>query len=166
MSPMRGVSAREPVDSGAGGADGPVPILARVDLGPNVVPIRTWPDSTQPVSDVTELVPTALPSTAVPSTVTKPSPIFGTATVQLPEWPLVLVLAGVAISMFVVVYDSFRRGSLVLAAAVVLCFFLRLVLTDREAGMLKVRGRLFDLLVLGVLSAAMLLAAFWVPAPT
>lgn len=155
---MRGVSAREPVD---GGADGPVPILARVDLGSNVVPIRTWPNSTQSTSDVAELAPAELPST-----ITRPSPIFGTATLQLPEWPLVLVLAGVTISMFVVVNDSFRRGSLVLAASMVLCFFLRLVLTDRDAGMLKVRGRVFDLLVLGVLSAAVLLAALWVPAPS
>lgn len=163
---MRGVSAREPVDSGAGSADGPVPILARVDLGPNVVPIRTWPNPVPPVSGLTELAPNPLPSTVSPSPIAKPSPIFGTATLHLPEWPLVLVLTGVAISMFVVVYDSFRRGSLVLAASMVLCFFLRLVLTDRDAGMLKVRGRVFDLLVLGVLSGVMLLSAIWVPAPS
>jgi hypothetical protein len=79
------------------------------------------------------------------------------------EWPILLVLAVVLVSMVVVVSGQFRSGCILLAGAVVLAFFLRLLLPGREAGMLAVRSRLVDLLVLGVLSGAVSALALLVP---
>ncbi len=83
----------------------------------------------------------------------------------IPEWPLLLVLTCVGISLVIVLLDSFRRGAVALATSLVLAFFLRLVLPDSEAGLLKVRGRVVDLIVLGALALGLLLSALWVPAP-
>jgi hypothetical protein len=93
----------------------------------------------------------------------QPSPIFGRATINLPEWPLVLVFVGIFIALGVAVVDSFRLGAILFGGALVVAFFLRLVLTDHEAGMLKVRSRMVDLVVLGSFAAGMLLVAFAVP---
>ncbi len=87
------------------------------------------------------------------------------APLSIAHWPISLVLAGVAGSLLVVVVDSFRRGALLMAVSVLLAFFLRLVLNEREAGLLCVRSRRTDLLVLGVLTLAMMVFAIWVPAP-
>jgi multisubunit Na+/H+ antiporter MnhB subunit len=53
----------------------------------------------------------------------------------------------------------------VLAGSVLLAAFLRLFLPEREAGLLVVRSRKVDVLVLGVLGALLALFAFWVPPP-
>jgi predicted PurR-regulated permease PerM len=86
--------------------------------------------------------------------------------VHLPEWPITLVTSGIMLSILIVMFDSFRRGVLVMASSLVLAFFLRLVLNDLEAGMLKVRRRSVDLLVLGTFAAGLLILGFWVPAPS
>ena len=65
----------------------------------------------------------------------------------------------------VVVADSLRRGAVVMAASLVIAFLLRLVLTNRDAGMLKVRSRTVDLIVLGVLATSVLVLGMWIPAP-
>jgi len=93
----------------------------------------------------------------------KPSPIFGRATLNLPEWPLILVFVGIVIALGVAVADSFRLGSVLFGGALVLAFFLRLVLTDREAGMLKVRSRLVDLFVLGGFAVGILVLTLALP---
>lgn len=59
----------------------------------------------------------------------------------------------------------FRFGLVVIAAAAVLAFALRLRLSDKAAGMLAVRSRKADLIVLGVLSVGLVVLAIWVPAP-
>lgn len=59
----------------------------------------------------------------------------------------------------------FRFGLVVIAAAAVLAFVLRLRLSDKAAGMLAVRSRKADLIVLGVLSVGLMVLAIWVPAP-
>ncbi|MFZ9988201.1 MAG: DUF3017 domain-containing protein, partial [Candidatus Nanopelagicales bacterium] len=58
-----------------------------------------------------------------------------------------------------------RIGSLVLAASLVLAFVLRLVLPQDRVGMLAVRSRRVDLVVLGSLAAALVVFALWVPPP-
>lgn len=79
------------------------------------------------------------------------------------EWPILLVLLVTVVALVVVVAGNFRRGCVVLAGAVVLAFFLRALLPTRAAGMLAVRSRGVDLLVLGALGAAISVLAFWVP---
>ncbi|MGV1035615.1 MAG: DUF3017 domain-containing protein [Candidatus Nanopelagicales bacterium] len=95
----------------------------------------------------------------------KPTPIFGSAAVHLPQWPISLVICGMAIGLIVVATSSVHAGCIVLGASVAVAFLLRLVLTDRDAGMLKVRGRVADLIVFGGFALGLLVFAFWVPAP-
>jgi hypothetical protein len=85
---------------------------------------------------------------------------------RLAQWPITIVLIGISAALLVVATDHFRRGSVLLSASVVLAFFLRLLLPEREAGMLAVRSRLIDLAVIGGLGLALSLFTFWVPAPT
>lgn len=81
------------------------------------------------------------------------------------QWPIAVVLAGVVASLAVVALDRFRLGSLMLAASLVLAFILRLVLPGDQAGMLAVRSKRVDLVVVGTLAAALVVFALWVPPP-
>ena len=81
------------------------------------------------------------------------------------QWPLAVVLAGVLAALVVVALDRFRVGSLLLAASLVLAFVLRLVLPADQVGMLAVRSKRVDLVVLGTLAAALVVFALWVPPP-
>jgi len=81
------------------------------------------------------------------------------------QWPIAIVLLGVLASLAVVALDRFRVGSLMLAASLVLAFLLRAILTTKRAGMLAVRSKPVDLVVLGVLAAALVVFALWVPPP-
>jgi hypothetical protein len=81
------------------------------------------------------------------------------------QWPLLVVLLGVLVALVLVGLDFFRRGSIVLAGSVLLAAFLRLLLPDREAGLLVVRSRRVDVAVLGALGALLAAFAFWVPPP-
>lgn len=81
------------------------------------------------------------------------------------QWPLAIVLAGVVAALAVVAFDRFRLGSLMLAASLVLAFVLRLLLPADRIGMLAVRSKRVDLVVLGTLAAALVVFALWVPPP-
>lgn len=72
---------------------------------------------------------------------------------------------GVVGSLVIVALDHFRIGSLVLAASLVLAFVLRLSLPADRVGMLAVRSKSVDLVVLGSLAAALVVFALWVPPP-
>jgi len=84
----------------------------------------------------------------------------------LAQWPITLVLSGVAVSMVLIAMDYFRRGSIVLSASVLLAAFLRLLLPDADAGMLVVRSRRVDVITLGVLGVGLTVFTFWVPPPS
>ena len=84
----------------------------------------------------------------------------------LREWPITLVLAGVAVAMIFIAMDSFRRGSVVLSASVLLAAFLRLLLPDADAGMLAVRTKKVDVITLGLLGIGVTVFTFWVPPPS
>jgi hypothetical protein len=75
------------------------------------------------------------------------------------------VLLWVAAGFGVVLSNHFRRGSVVIAGALLFAAFLRLVLPVRVASLLAVRGRAFDVAVLAVLGVAMLVTAVVVPPP-
>ena len=81
------------------------------------------------------------------------------------QWPITLVLAGVALAMIVIAFVSFRRGCVVLAATVLLAAFLRMFLTERDAGWLAVRSRIVDVAVLLTMGLGLAILSFWVPAP-
>lgn len=81
------------------------------------------------------------------------------------QWPLALVLVGVVSALIIVALDRFRLGSLVLAASVLLAFALRLLLPADRIGLLAVRSRTVDLVVLGLLGVTLTVFALWVPPP-
>jgi hypothetical protein len=84
----------------------------------------------------------------------------------LAQWPISVVLTGVAIAMVMIGLDYFRRGCIVLSASVLLAAFLRLLLPDGEAGWLASRSRKVDVAVLAVLGVGLAVFTFWVPAPS
>ena len=85
--------------------------------------------------------------------------------VNLTQWPITVVLLGVALSLGVVAFGSFRRGSIMLSAFVTLALFLRLLLPDAEAGWLVIRSKRIDVVVLAALAIGLTVMSFWVPNP-
>jgi hypothetical protein len=82
------------------------------------------------------------------------------------QWPSVLVLSGLVVSLGVVAADHFRRGAVLFAAFVLLAFFLRVILQDQDAGWLAVRSRGVDLACLGFLAISLSVMALVVPPPS
>jgi Protein of unknown function (DUF3017) len=82
------------------------------------------------------------------------------------QWPLMLVLVGLLVSLGIVAADHFRRGSVLFAGFVVGAFFLRLFLPERDAGWLAVRSKGIDLLCLGLLGVGLSVFALIVPPPS
>jgi len=85
---------------------------------------------------------------------------------NLSQWPITVVLLGVGLSLVVVAFVSFRRGSIMLSAFVTLALFLRLLLPDAEAGWLVVRSKRIDVITLAVLAIGLTMMSFWVPNPS
>ena len=82
------------------------------------------------------------------------------------QWPLLSVLLGIVVAMSFVAMDRFRVGSVLLALSVIAAFVLRLVLPGDAVGLLAVRRRSVDLVVLGVLAVGLGLLSLWVPPPS
>jgi hypothetical protein len=82
------------------------------------------------------------------------------------QWPIIVVLAGVGVAMLLIGLDYFRRGSIVLSASVLVAAFLRIFLSDEDAGLLAVRSRRVDVVTLLVLGIGLTIFTFWVPAPS
>ena len=78
---------------------------------------------------------------------------------------MALVVVGVLGSLVVVALGHFRRGSVLLAAVVVLAMFLRILLGEQEAGLLAVRSKIVDVVCLAVLGIGLGVLAFAVPPP-
>ena len=79
------------------------------------------------------------------------------------EWPLGLVLLGVATGVVIISTGHWRRGSFAFGAAVVAGALLRAVLPPRLAGLLVVRSRWFDVLVTLVTGVAIMVLSLIVP---
>lgn len=79
------------------------------------------------------------------------------------EWPLALSgLVAIAGLVTLTFYD-WRNGILIFAGGVLLAALLRLSLSDNAAGLLRVRGRMFDILLLAGVGSAIGLLALIVP---
>lgn len=79
------------------------------------------------------------------------------------QWPLLLVLAVVAVGLVLVVVDDFRTGAILFAAAVILAAAFRLFFPSRIVGLLVLRSRAIDVVTLTVLGVAALVLALIVP---
>ncbi|REF37419.1 DUF3017 domain-containing protein [Thermasporomyces composti] len=79
------------------------------------------------------------------------------------QWPLLVVLTGVAISLVSAVVADFRPGMVMLAGSVLLAALFRLVLTTRRAGLLVLRSRTTDVLTLTAMGLGILVLALAIP---
>ena len=82
------------------------------------------------------------------------------------EWPLATSIAVVVAGLVVVADGHFRRGTVVLSFGVTLALFLRILLPSEQAGLLAVRSKKVDVLVLAVLALGTSVLALWVPPPS
>lgn len=133
---------------------------------PGSSPGTTPPPVPAPPPAASRVPPLAAPpapsAPPAPPAIVDPAP----ASRQWLEWPIALILTCVAISIGVVMANHFRRGSVLLAASVLLAMGLRLVLPARQAGLLAVRSRLLDVIALGGLGGGLLVLALVVPPPS
>lgn len=84
---------------------------------------------------------------------------------SLRQVPFVLVVLAVAAGLALAAFDRFRLASAVLSAAFGLATALRIVLPERDAGLLVVRSRLIDSLCLFTLAAGLTVLTAVVPPP-
>jgi len=80
------------------------------------------------------------------------------------QWALTLVVVTVLVGLGIVADRRFRAGCLVIAGGFLLGAFLRAVLPERLVGLLRLRSRLLDVVVLAVLGLATGVLALAVPA--
>jgi len=87
------------------------------------------------------------------------------ATRALRAWPLLVVLAGVVAGLVVATLGqaTWRAGCLLIGASLGVGAMLRLALPSREAGLLQVRGKAFDTVLLVLLAAVVIVLAILVP---
>jgi hypothetical protein len=74
-----------------------------------------------------------------------------------------LVLGVVAVAMVIVVLDEWRTGIRLMGGALIFAALVRLVLRTRDAGMLAVRHKVLDAVVLVVLGGALIFLATSIP---
>ena len=79
------------------------------------------------------------------------------------EWPLVLSLLVGLTGLVVLTFYDWRNGVLVFAGGVVLAGLLRAALSDTAAGLLRVRGRMFDTALLVLVGLAIATLGLIVP---
>ena len=93
------------------------------------------------------------------SAVSRPAPP------SMRQWPLLIVLIGVAVGLgvAVLVADRWRLGSLIIGAFLGIGAVTRSVLPRGEAGLLQVRSKAFDVAALGIASVAIIALAIVVP---
>ncbi|WP_236655351.1 DUF3017 domain-containing protein [Streptacidiphilus carbonis] len=77
--------------------------------------------------------------------------------VPVRQWPIVVVLTLVAVGLAVTALNAFRPGVITIGAGLLLGCALRIALP--EVGMLAVRSRFTDVLVMGVLGVAIVVLA-------
>ena len=79
------------------------------------------------------------------------------------QWPLLTVLGGGVVGLGVVALDHFRTGCLLLGFSVLFAALARLLLPARRVGLLVVRSRAFDVVVLTGMGVALVVLAIVVP---
>lgn len=92
----------------------------------------------------------------------RPDPV---AARSLRQWPLMIVIVGVAIGLGVALIgeDTWRLGCLIIGSSLGVGAVERLALPTKEAGLLQVRGRVFDIAVMALAGASIIALAIVVP---
>lgn len=78
-------------------------------------------------------------------------------------WPLVAVMVVVLVGVGHMIFGQWRSGAIFVGIAAVLGAILRSVLPDHLAGLLVVRRRFIDVVVLALLGVAIIVMATQVP---
>jgi hypothetical protein len=83
---------------------------------------------------------------------------------SLQQWPLLVVVAGVVLGLLIAVLgdNTWRIGCLVIGSALCVGAVERIALPRRDAGLLEVRGKAFDIAVLALGGVAIITLAIWV----
>lgn len=81
------------------------------------------------------------------------------------DWPILIVLVGMAAGLTYTGMHHFKRGSVIVGAFVCLGALLRLVLPERLVGLLAVRSRAVDVIIMFVLGLAIAAVTYVVPPP-
>ena len=76
------------------------------------------------------------------------------------QWPILAVGLIFLVSFVLVVFDFWRRGSLLIGVGVGVGAVLRLVLSDDRAGLLVVRSKALDFAMLSLVATAMVYIAW------
>jgi hypothetical protein len=94
-----------------------------------------------------------------------PRPEPSTATRSLRQWPLLIVVIGVLAGLVVSFLgeSTWRLGCLLIGASLGVGAVERIALPSRDAGLLQVRTKTFDVTVLAVTGAAIIALAIAVP---
>jgi len=116
------------------------------------------PDAPEPSVDPPESVP---PVSAEPSPQDPDEPRRYPSTIGGAFY--LLVLAVVTVAMVVVVLDEWRTGIRLMGGALIAAAVVRLVLRRRDAGMLAVRHKVLDAVVLIVLGGSLIFLAGSIP---
>lgn len=83
---------------------------------------------------------------------------------SLQQWPLLIVVGGVALGLAIAALanDAWRVGCLVIGGSLIVGAIERVVLPRRDAGLMQVRSQTFDVAVLALGGAAIIVLALWV----
>lgn len=76
------------------------------------------------------------------------------------QWPILAVFSIFVVAFGLVVTDFWRRGSLLIGIGVGVAAVLRLILSDKRAGLLVVRRRMTDVATMAVVCAAVIYIAW------
>jgi hypothetical protein len=84
---------------------------------------------------------------------------------SLRVWPLLIVLIGVVCGLIIAMLGetTWRLGALVIGASLGVGAVERIALPSGEAGLLQVRSKVFDVVVLTVMAATIIALAIVVP---
>ncbi|MEV8374928.1 DUF3017 domain-containing protein [Kribbella sp. NPDC056861] len=79
------------------------------------------------------------------------------------EWPLALSGLVAVAGLITLTFYDWRNGILIFAGGVLLAALLRVMLSDNAAGLLRVRGRMFDIVLLVGVGSAIALLGLIIP---
>jgi len=93
------------------------------------------------------------------------SPEASAAARSLRQWPLLILVVGVAAGLVVSLLGeaTWRLGGYLIGASLLVGALERILLPDRQAGLLEVRSKPFDVMVLALTGLAILVLSYYVP---
>lgn len=150
-------------DSGPGRPSGPKHSAKSSESSePSASPESAADQAAEVVSAAAAAVPPHSRRRADPTTGTFPPEGSAAAAdrshpVPVRQWPIVVVLTLVAVGLAVTSFNAFRPGVITIGVALLVGCALRITLP--EVGMLAVRSRFTDVLVMGVLGVAIVVLA-------